>query len=150
MSNQTVVRQATISDLDRLVPLFEGYRQFYRQPSEPDRVRRFLSDRFEQNQSVIFVAVEATATVGFTQLYPSFSSGALARIFVLNDLFVTPGARKAGTGTALLEAAADYGRRVGALRLVLSTELTNGPAQSLYEKLGWNRNTEFCTFQLTL
>jgi len=41
-----------------LVPLFDGYRQFYRQASEPDRIRRFLLDRFEHNQSVIFIAVE--------------------------------------------------------------------------------------------
>jgi GNAT superfamily N-acetyltransferase len=146
----TVVGQAALSDIDNLVPLFDGYRQFYRQPSEPDRIRQFLLDRFEHNQSVIFVALEDGAAIGFTQLYPSFSSGALARIYVLNDLFVDPQARRTGAGTALLEAAADYGRRVGALRLILSTELTNTTAQSLYEKLGWTRNTDFCTFQITL
>jgi len=147
---ELIVRQATVSDLDRLVPLFDDYRRFYRQASESDRIRKFLLDRFEHNQSVIFVAVKDGATVGFTQLYPSFSSGALARIFILNDLFVDPGARRTGAGGALLQAAAEYGRRVGALRLVLSTEETNTPAQSLYEKLGWKRNTEFCTYQITL
>ena len=147
---ELVIRQATVSDLDGLVPLFDGYRQFYRQASEPDRIRKFLLDRFEHNQSVIFVAVKDGTAVGFTQLYPSFSSGALARIFILNDLFVDPGARLIGTGSLLLQAAAEYGRRVGALRLVLSTEVTNMPAQSLYEKLGWKRNTEFCTYQITL
>jgi len=99
---------------------------------------------------VIFIAVRDGDAVGFTQLYPSFSSGALARIYVLNDLFVDPNARRAGAGAALLEAAADYARRVGAIRLVLSTELTNIPAQALYEKLGWKRNIEFCTYQLGL
>ena len=147
---ELVIRQATVSDLDGLVPLFDGYRQFYRQASEPDRIQKFLLDRFEHNQSVIFVAVKDGTAVGFTQLYPSFSSGALARIFILNDLFVDQGARLIGTGSALLQAAAEYGRRVGALRLVLSTEVTNMPAQSLYEKLGWKRNTEFCTYQITL
>jgi GNAT superfamily N-acetyltransferase len=147
---ELVIRQATVSDLDGLVPLFDGYRQFYRQASEPDRIRKFLLDRFEHNQSVIFVAVKDGRAVGFTQIYPSFSSGALARIFILNDLFVDPGARLIGTGSALLQAAAEYGRRVGALRLVLSTEVTNTPAQSLYEKLGWKRNTEFCSYQITL
>jgi len=145
-----IVRQATISDIDILIPLFDGYRQFYRQPSEPDRIRRFLLDRFEHNQSVIFVAARDGAAIGFTQLYPSFSSGALARIYILNDLFVDPSARRAGAGTALLEAAADYARRVGALRLVLSTELTNTAAQALYERSGWKRNTGFCTYQLGL
>lgn len=147
---ELAIRQASVSDLDPLVPLFDGYRQFYRQASEPDRIRTFLLDRFEHNQSVIFVAVKDGTAVGFTQLYPSFSSGALARIFILNDLFVSPDARLLGIGTALLQAAAEFGRRVGALRLVLSTEVTNMPAQSLYEKLGWKRNTEFCSYQITL
>jgi GNAT superfamily N-acetyltransferase len=144
------VRQATVLDIDLVAPLFDGYRQFYRQPSEPDRIRRFLLDRFEHNQSVIFVAEQNGTAVGFTQLYPSFSSAALARIYILNDLFVDPAARRSGAGTALLEAAADFARRVGATRLVLSTELTNTSAQALYEKLGWTRNTEFCTYQLAL
>src|SRR5690242_13692919 len=137
------VRQATVADIDDVVPLFDGYRQFYRQPSEPDRIRTFLLDRFEHNQSVIFVALQNDTAVGFTQLYPSFSTGALARIYILNDLFVDPQTRRTGAGAALLQAAAEYGRRMGALRLVLSTELTNTAAQSLYEKLGWKRNDEF-------
>lgn len=145
-----VIRQATVSDIDQLVPLFDGYREFYRQPSEPERIRKFLLDRFEHNQSVVFVAIKDGAAVGFTQLYPSFSSGALARIFILNDLFVEPRARKNGVGGALLEAAADYGRRLGALRLVLSTEETNTYAQALYERLGWRRNADFRTYQLSL
>jgi GNAT superfamily N-acetyltransferase len=147
---ELVVRQATVSDLDGLVPLFDGYRQFYRHPSEPDRIRKFLLDRFERSESVIFVAEKDGTPVGFTQLYPCFSSGALARIFILNHLFVHPGARLMGTGTALLQAAAEYGRRVDALRLMLSTEVKNMPAQSLYEKLGWKRDTEFCTYQMPL
>ena len=144
------VRQATVADIDHLVPLFDGYRQFYRQASEQDRIRRFLLDRFEHNQSVIFLAEVGGVAVGFTQLYPSFSSGALARIYVLNDLFVDPSARRVGVGAALLGAAADYGRRLGALRLVLSTELTNTSAQALYEKLGWKRHTDFYTYLLGL
>jgi GNAT superfamily N-acetyltransferase len=145
-----MVRQATVSDLDALVPLFDAYRRFYRLPGEPERIRRFLLDRFQHNQSVIFVAVRDAAAVGFTQLYPSFSSGALARIYILNDLFVDPAARRAGVGAALLQGAADYARSVGAVRLVLSTELTNLAAQSLYEKMGWKRNHEYCTYQLGL
>jgi GNAT superfamily N-acetyltransferase len=150
MLKKTVLRQATVLDIDLLVPLFDGYRQFYRQPSEPERIRRFLLDRFEHHQSVIFLAVQEGAGIGFAQMYPSFSSGALARIYVLNDLFVDPGVRRNGIGAALLEVAADYGRRIGALRLVLSTEVTNTAAQALYEKLGWDRNTDFYSYHLVL
>ena len=143
------VRQATIADLNLLVPLFDAYRQFYRQPSEPERARRFLLERFEHNQSVIFLAFQ-DAAIGFTQLYPSFSSGAMARIFILNDLFVASEARGRGAGSALLQSAAQYARAVGALRLVLSTEVTNTTAQSVYEHLGWKRDTAFCVYQLAL
>jgi GNAT superfamily N-acetyltransferase len=144
------VRQATVEDLDLLAPLFDGYRQFYRQASDQDGARRFLRDRFEHNQSVIFLALADGVACGFTQLYPSFSSTGMARIFVLNDLFVVPVGRGRGTGRALLEAAAAYGRRVGALRLGLSTEVNNTTAQRLYEGMGWKRDTAFYSYQLML
>jgi ribosomal protein S18 acetylase RimI-like enzyme len=144
------VRQATVADLDLLVPLFEAYRQFYRQPSDPDRARQFLLERFEHNQSVIFLAFSTGVAIGFTQLYPIFSSTAMRRIFILNDLFVAPEARRSKAGSALLQTAAEYGQRVGALRLKLSTELNNTTAQSVYESLGWKRDTVFCGYQLEL
>jgi GNAT superfamily N-acetyltransferase len=151
MANSAVeIRQASVEDLNLLVPLFDAYRQFYGQPSEPERARRFLLERFEHNQSVIFLSLERSAAIGFTQLYPSFSSGAMARIFILNDLFVAPEARRRGAGTALLHAAAEYAGHAGALRLVLSTEVTNVTAQSLYEKLGWKRDSTFCVYQLAV
>jgi GNAT superfamily N-acetyltransferase len=144
------VRQATVEDLDLVAPLFDAYRQFYRQPSDPERARRFLLDRFSHNQSVIFLAFADGAAIGFTQLYPSFSSVRMARIFILNDLFLAPEARRRGAGSALLEAAAEYGRRVGAVRLVLSTEATNATAQAAYEKMGWKRDTAFWVYELSL
>lgn len=144
------VRQATAADLDLLVPLFDAYRGFYRQTSEPERARRFLLERFEHNDSVIFLAFVDGVSIGFTQLYPSFSSGAMARIFILNDLFVAPEARRHGAASALLQAAAQYGSGANALRLVLSTEITNTTAQSVYERMGWKRDTAFCVYQFAL
>ena len=144
------IRQAVVRDLETLVPLFDAYRQFYRQTSDQAGAREFLRARFEHGQSVSFLAFVDGVAVGFMQLYPSFSSASMARIFVLNDLFVSPEGRRCGVGTALLSAAADYGRLVGAIRLSLSTELTNQTAQALYEGVGWQRDTVFCGYQLTL
>ena len=144
------VRQATVDDLGLLVPLFDTYRQFYREAADPKGAREFLLRRFEHNQSVIFLALDGSSAIGFTQLYPSFSSTAMARILILNDLFVTADARRRGTGAALLDAAARYGRSIGAARLELSTELTNTTAQALYEGAGWELDTTFCSYQLTL
>jgi GNAT superfamily N-acetyltransferase len=144
------VRQATIEDLDAVARLFDAYRQFYRRASDPEGSRRFLRERFANLQSVIFVAAANGSIVGFTQLYPSFSSASMAPILILNDLFVAPEARRCGAASALLEAASGYGRNVGAVRLALSTEATNATAQAVYERAGWKRDTVFWTYQLAL
>jgi GNAT superfamily N-acetyltransferase len=146
-----VVRQATIFDLDLIAPLFDAYRQFYRRPSDPELARRFLVERFQHHESIIFLAlVEDGSAVGFTQLFPSFSSLSAARSFILNDLFVAPEARGKRVGSSLLDAAARFGRGVGAVRLTLSTEITNEKAQRLYEREGWKRQTEFYSYDLSL
>ena len=111
----TKVRQAGIGDLDALVPLFDAYRQFYKRETDPSAAREFLLQRFQHQQSVIFIAHDdEAAAIGFTQLYPLFSSLTLARTFVLYDLFVAPSARRSGAARKLLRAAAGYGRAVGA------------------------------------
>jgi GNAT superfamily N-acetyltransferase len=145
------VRQATIFDLDLVAPLFDAYRQFYRNSPDLALARKFLLERFQHSESIIFVAIEkGGAALGFVQLFPSFSSGAAARILILNDLFVVPNARRAGVGTLLLRAAADFGKAVGAVRLTLSTEVTNTSAQALYEAEGWKLQTDFCVYNLAL
>ena len=154
MSLEFTIRQATVADIDHLVPLFDAYRQFYRKASDLAGARQFLLGRFDHGQSVIFLALnnalDGGEAIGFTQLYPCFSSAAMARTFILNDLFVAPHARHHGTGAALLRAAADYGRAVGAVRLSLSTELANSTAQALYERTGWTRDQVFCGYHLAL
>ena len=145
------IRQATLADLDKLVPLFDGYRQFYSQPSNPALARSFLSERLARSQSVIFLAFDAEGrAIGFTQLFPSFSSISAARLFILNDLFVSPDARRSGAGAALLLAAADFGRANNAVELELTTAITNKGAQALYEREGWQRDQDFYVYRLSL
>ena len=145
------VRQATVADLDLLAPMFDAYRQFYRKPADLDLARRFLLERFQHNQSIVFIAeFEDGSAAGFTQLFPSFSSASAARILILNDLFVRPEARRRKVGSMLLAAAAAYGRAVNVVRLTLSTAVTNLAAQSLYESEGWIRQEEFLTYNLAL
>ena len=96
-----------------------------------DSARRFLRGRLATGDSVVLLAFDGAEALGFTQLYPSFSSLGMARIFILNDLFVAPAGRRSGVGAALLDAAAAFGRASGAVRLTLSTEATNTTAQSL-------------------
>lgn len=145
------IRQATIDDLEQLVPLFDAYRQFYGKPSDIELARNFLAERFRHHESVIFIALDSQKIgIGFTQLYPSFSSVRAARIYILNDLFVAPSSRRCGVAAKLLSAAATYAKAVGAARLGLSTAVDNKPAQQLYEAHGWKRDNNFCEYSLTL
>ncbi len=74
----------------------------------------------------------------------------MARVFVLNDLFVSPTARRLGVGEALLTAATDHARQLGAVRLSLNTDVQNLPAQALYESMGWARDQKYFAYHLSL
>lgn len=140
------IRQAVLSDLEALVPLFDGYRQFYGRSSDIAAAREFLLARFNHGESVIFMAQEGMTPVGFAQLYPGFSSVSLARTFVLNDLFVREMARRRGVATRLMAAAADYATAVGAIRLSLSTAVSNTKAQALYQGTGGQQDEQFLVY----
>ncbi len=144
-------RRAIPDDIDAIAPLFDAYRQFYRQPSDLPLARRFLQERLLRQESVIFVAENAARRiVGFTQLYPTFCSVRAAPTFVLYDLFVAPEARGAGAGRALMLAAESYAASAGAARLELSTAKTNAVAQSLYQSQGWTRDEAFHVYNKPL
>ena len=143
-------RQAVWKDLDTVAILFDGYRQFYGQTSDLAAALGFLKARFEHGQSTIFLAESDGQAVGFTQLYPSFSSVSMARVFVLNDLYVIPTARRLGVGQSLLNATAVHAKQLGAVRLSLTTAVDNQSAQALYESQGWGRDQKFYTYHLAL
>jgi len=142
-AQQVTIRRATGDDLEGLTVLFDGYRRFYGNASDLDGARQFLAARFAVDESVVFVAARGAELVGFTQLYPSFSSGAMKRLWILNDLFVAPAARGQGTGGALMAAAESFARETGARGLVLATQKTNATAKALYESRGWKIDAEF-------
>jgi GNAT superfamily N-acetyltransferase len=146
------IRRASEADLRTVAELFDGYRQFYGQPADYPLADAFLRDRFTHNDSAVFLAVEAPsgAGLGFVQLYPSFLSVAARRIWILNDLFVAPAARRGGVGRALLAAARDFAVSTGARRLVLATAVTNREARALYESCGYKQEDVFVTYKLEL
>lgn len=141
------VRRATSEDIDKLAPLFDAYRQFYEQAPNLELAKSFLSARLRNNESIIFIAEdELQAAIGFCQIYPSFCSVIGAPIYVLYDLFVSPEARKMGTGKMLLEQAHTHALTNKIPRMDLTTAKTNLTAQSLYESLGWIRDDVFYAY----
>lgn len=141
--------RASLDHLDQIVPLFDGYRQFYKQQPNLEAARHFIHNRLVRHESVIFLALLDELAVGFTQLYPSFSSVSMKRLWVLNDLFVAPAGRRRGIGEALLERARQFAVDDGAKGLMLETAVTNTNAQRLYERMGWERESEYYVYTLT-
>jgi len=144
------VRRATLDDLDILAPLFNEYRMFYAQVSDVDAARVFLEQRLRADESVILLATSDSRAVGFTQLYPMFSSVRLSRVWILNDLFVAADTRRLGAASVLLEAAQAFGHDAGALRLELETTHDNHSAQTLYREAGWESHDETLRFRIEL
>ena len=134
------IRRAGPDDLDQLATLFDAYRRFYDQPGDLPRARDFLRERLQRDESVILLAVQDGAVIGFTQLYPVFSSVRTAPIWLLNDLYVAEPKRRGGIARGLLDAAAQFARESGAVGLMLETSRDNTPARALYCAAGWNED----------
>ncbi|UOQ86564.1 GNAT family N-acetyltransferase [Gracilibacillus salinarum] len=144
------IYQATIADLDGVSDLFNLYRVFYQQTSNVEGAQTYIRQRIENNDSVIFVVKKGQQYLGFTQLYPSFSSISMSKAWILNDLYVDAEARKQGVGELLLHKAKEHAIETGANSISLSTALNNTGAQRLYEKNGYVRDSQFYHYELSL
>ena len=138
------------ADLDALAQLFDAYRQFYGQASDVPRAREWLRERLRFGESTVIVATLDGKAVGFTQLYPMYSSVRTARTWILNDLYVDAGARRKGVARTLLDAAAAFAREDGAAGISLETTRDNAAARALYRAAGWNEDaTQWYSLSLT-
>ena len=142
--------QATIEDLEGVSHLFNLYRMFYQQESDIVGAKTYIKERIENKESVIFVVKDKLDYIGFTQLYPTFSSISMKRAWILNDLYVDREARKQGIGELLLHKAKEYAIKTGAKSINLSTAPENDAAQRLYEKNGYIRDSQFYQYELDL
>ena len=141
--SELTVRQAVLADLAQLAVLFDQYRQFQGQPTDLAAAGDFLRARFDHGEAVVFLAHHGAQPVGFAQLYPSFSSVSLKRVFILNDLFVTEAGRRKGVARGLLAAVEEYAWSLGAARVTLNVARVNVTAQALYAASGWQQDEQF-------
>ncbi len=140
------VKKTTIDDVHAIVPLFNAYRMFYGQHSNLPGAETFIRQRIENNESVIFIALDGDKAVGFAQLYPIFTSVGLKSAWLLNDLFVAEQSRHKGAATALLNAAKEHGAQTKSGWLMLQTAVNNVAAQKVYESNGWVRDNEYYVY----
>lgn len=135
---------AELEHLDLVAELLHQYRQFYGQNSYYPDCRHFVFDRMTKHESIIFLALDAEEqAIGFLQLYPTFSSVSLQSLWILNDVYVVPEARKQGVGSLLMEEAKAWAAMTESKGLVLETARDNTTAQRLYEMQGFVKDTAF-------
>jgi len=130
------MKTVTLATVKEVAPLFNAYREFYGQPSDLEKAEQFLKERLKKEESIIFLAYLDAQPVGFVQLFPIFSSVAMKKAFLLNDLFVAEHARKQGVAMRLIEECYAYCKNEDARYITLETATDNKQAQKLYEKLG--------------
>jgi GNAT superfamily N-acetyltransferase len=133
-----MIKQATISELHILTELFEAYRAFYKKNADYDTAKEFLRERIENNESVIYLVYnEDKKVVGFTQLYPLFSSTRMKKMWLLNDLYVVATERGKGFSKALIERAKQLAHETNACEIMLETAKTNDIGNQLYPSVGF-------------
>jgi len=148
MNERFAIVHATTKHVDEIAPLFDEYRCWYGEESNPDAARRFLSERLAASESEVFFVCSENRPIAFVQLYPLYSSIDLEPIWILNDLYVIEAARRQGTATLLLDVAAEFAKGTGATRLELVTQSANEVAKALYESLGWVQDNQFIQYTL--
>jgi GNAT superfamily N-acetyltransferase len=142
-----MIQVATTADLDVLVPLFDAYRQFYKQPSDVLAARTYLQTRLKNGEATVFLEADG---LGFALCYSTFSSVMLKPLVMLHDLYTVPEARGQGIGTALLERCREFAQASGAGVLRLRTARDNHTAQRVYEKFGFVRDEVYLTYDFKL
>lgn len=144
------IYQASLDDAAGVSKLFDSYRMFYGKQSDVEGAETYIKARIENKESVIFVVKNDQGYLGFIQLYPMFSSISMNKAWILNDMFVQEEARKLGVGQLLLTRARDFARESGAQSISLETAPDNMAAQRLYEKSGYEQDTQFLHYALRL
>lgn len=145
-----LVRRAQVEDLQQLSVLFDEYRQFYGASSNQELSYQFLKQRFEDQQTVIFINTKDDIFTGFILLYLRFSSVACSKFYVLDDVYITPLYRRHGAARQLIDTAILFARHENAQRISLETQKNNYQSHKLFESMGFMRDDEFVTFHCFL
>jgi GNAT superfamily N-acetyltransferase len=130
------------ADLPELLPLLRSYCDFYEVTPSDDELlelsRSLIAD--PERDGVQLLARSGGEAVGFATIYWSWATTIAARIGVMNDLFVAPGARGSGAAEQLINACVDECRKHGAAELTWQTATDNERAQRVYDRVGAQRS----------
>ena len=145
-----LIFQADLKDLEVCAELFDEYRQFYGKESNYTAAKDFIQQRLTNKESILLLLYMDNLPAGFLQIYPSFSSLSLTKIWILNDLLVRPDFRQNGAAKALINKAVELAQ-INQIKLIsLETTADNIAAQKLYRSMNFIPDQSFEHYQLKL
>lgn len=144
------IKLCNINDLDRLVPLFDSYRQHFKQASDPEAIKQYLQQRIEADEAIIYLAQSQEDLHGFVVLYPSFSSIGLAPIWILNDFYLKSGNQKRLMAKELLDRIGADCKEQGGIRIEVNTRKENHKLHKLYKDYGFEKDYKYDYYFLQL
>lgn len=137
------IRLATISDYREIAPIFNDYRVHFGGKSDVDASAKFLFQRFERRDSLMFIYEEGGNVLGIAHLYPSYSSLSLQSVWILNDFYIVEQHRNNKIGARLFDTVKSYVQETGAKGIELSVEHINDKGWRFWERQGFDIDTEF-------
>jgi len=139
------IRKATRDDAPRIaelaVALFVLHAGWnprrFTQIATREGAERFYGGRAEQG-SVLVAEVE-NEVIGFAyfEYEPTLYAELATKVAWLHDIYVEPGARRQGSGSALIAGARDAARQLGANKILLSVAVQNTEGHGLFERNGF-------------
>jgi GNAT superfamily N-acetyltransferase len=141
------IRPLEPADWDDWRALWGGYLAFYR-AEMPDETSRASFDRLCARADGFFGLLaldDAGRGIGLANCVVHPSTWSRQPTCYLEDLFVAPSARGHDAGRALLDAVRRVADERGVDRVYWHTQQYNGPARSLYDRVG--RPTSFVVYE---
>jgi ribosomal protein S18 acetylase RimI-like enzyme len=146
-----VIRRATAADLPALGKLGASLlRTHY--AFDPERFMAprgdpeagyawFLGTQLKEDDVAVFVAERSGEVIGYVYagMEPQSWKELREAAGFIHDVVVAADVRRTGVASALVEAACEWLRSIGAPRVVLWTAEKNDPAQQLFTRLGFRR-----------
>lgn len=129
------IRRAASGDAADLARLLHDFNSEFGEPAPAvDVLAERLGQLLREGEITVLLAGEPPSGLALLRVRPSLWSSA-ADVY-LEELYVVPSRRGRGIGRALLEAAIDAARAVGADHFELTTGETDTAARALYESCG--------------
>jgi GNAT superfamily N-acetyltransferase len=142
------IRGLERGDWDRWLPLWSGYLGFYRAELS-ETTTRSTFDRLtgDADDMFGFLALNESAEgIGLAHCVVHPSTWSCRPSCYLEDLFVTPTARRSDLGRALLDQVKRASDERGAAHAYWHTQQYNGRARSLYDQVA--RPTSFIVYEM--